>query len=575
MPAAAAFGGLVFLAIGGGAVLRPTGTGWIRPGSDWGYHWVGWLYFRNAPWGYPIGDTPNLFYPVGTTVGLMDGIPWVAVLAKLASPLLPSDWQHIGLWLGVCFVLQGWFGARLTATLGTSRAAIAAGGALFTVAPVLLHRVHHEALCAHFLLLAALAVYARRDPGRSRFAHVLLPWAAVGIHPYLAAMVLGIVLASLASDVWSKTMRPRDALWWAAAGFGGTVVLAATLGYFRFGIDALSQSGFGQYNADLLTLVDPQGDSRTLPSFAIQGGQEEGYGFLGLGVIALAVSAAPLAIRALLGRAAPLPWRRIVPYALLALLCSLFAVAGRPSVGGERPTDFSAGFDALGVLRGIFRSSGRFIWVPSYGVTVGAMALWLCRAPRVAPWILGGCLALQLADLRSFGADRFGGRADPPRIAAAWAVARGDYDHMALYPPRCGDSDGPCCPGFATAPLPEDMDLAALAPRLGLTYNGFGAARVPKAKFPSWCRSFDDDVMNGRLDRRTIYIVAPDREALFRLRNPAAPCRRVDEPLVCVAPDARGPFRDFVAGPDQRRASRYDQYGGSNPGTSTLRQTYP
>src|SRR6476619_7656550 len=107
--AAAAFGLFVFVQMGGARIVDPTATHWIKPGSDWGYHWVGWVYFRRGPWGWPLGDTPNLLHPIGTTVGFMDGIPWLALVEKLLSPILPERWQHIGPWLAVCFALEGYY----------------------------------------------------------------------------------------------------------------------------------------------------------------------------------------------------------------------------------------------------------------------------------------------------------------------------------------------------------------------------------------------------------------------------------------------------------------------------------
>ena len=119
--AAAAFGLFVFLAQGGAAAINPVDTRWIPAGKDWGYHWVGWLYFRAAPWSLPLGDTPNLLWPVGTTVGFMDGLPWLSTILKLFAPVLPQNFQWVGPYIGLTFVLQGWFGARLVSALTPSR----------------------------------------------------------------------------------------------------------------------------------------------------------------------------------------------------------------------------------------------------------------------------------------------------------------------------------------------------------------------------------------------------------------------------------------------------------------------
>src|SRR5215468_8938067 len=102
-------------------------------GSDWSYHYVGWVYYRQADL--------HLF-PLGA-------IPGLAVVLRLFAPVLPATFQYIGLWLLLCFVLMGWFGARLVQALAPSSSSLTAalGGALFTLSPPLMMRVPHEALC--------------------------------------------------------------------------------------------------------------------------------------------------------------------------------------------------------------------------------------------------------------------------------------------------------------------------------------------------------------------------------------------------------------------------------------------
>jgi hypothetical protein len=330
------------------------------------------------------------------------------------------------------------------------------------------------------------------------------------------------------------------------AAFGATAVLAIVFGYFSTGFDALQAKGFGKFNSEMLSLVNPRGDSRVLRDYAIKDGQEEGYGYVGLGVLVLAISAIPVAAYATYRRMPALPWRRIAPYVVVVAVFTIFAFASKWTAYGKTYEDLRSAYEHLGRLRGTFRSSGRFIWMASYAVTIGAMALWLVRLPRIAPWVLGACLLLQLADFNGLHTDHFHAPKKVPTQAAEWALARGDYDHMALYPPRCGDPNGPCCAGFTTLPKPGDLYLAALAARLDLTYNGFGAARVPRKQLAPWCQAYDAAVQRGSLDPRTIYVVSAKKEALFVEKNPTAPCRKLDKELVCVAPEATGPFRDAL-----------------------------
>ncbi len=80
---------------------------------DYRLHHLGWHLYRYGPWTFPLGATPLLIWPIGSSIGLTDSMPIVAIWLKALSPMLPTDFQFIGLWLVLSFALQGVFGALL------------------------------------------------------------------------------------------------------------------------------------------------------------------------------------------------------------------------------------------------------------------------------------------------------------------------------------------------------------------------------------------------------------------------------------------------------------------------------
>src|SRR5262249_23934001 len=154
-------------------------------------------------------------------------------------------------------------------------------------------------LCAHWVIVAALLVFAasRRPAAHWRRAAVALLIVATGTQPYLAAMVLGILLcAEISCGDTRRTKAKLCALFLAPSGFG-----LYSFGYFT-GAD-LTSPGFGDYSANLLTLVDSDGWSRLLPDLPGGPGQYEGFAFLGLApILVLAFSGVTLTWNALRGR---------------------------------------------------------------------------------------------------------------------------------------------------------------------------------------------------------------------------------------------------------------------------------
>ena len=153
--AAAALSALGATALFGATHVNPSHTEWLMRG-DFALHFLGWHIYRTSPWTLPLGGTPHLIWPVGSSVGLTDSIPLASGLFKLFDPWLPPTFQFIGLWLVTCYALQGLFGALLMRLVTPHAGRQLCGALLFVLSPPLAIRFGHAALAAHWVVLAAL-----------------------------------------------------------------------------------------------------------------------------------------------------------------------------------------------------------------------------------------------------------------------------------------------------------------------------------------------------------------------------------------------------------------------------------
>jgi hypothetical protein len=529
----AAVGLAWFLARGGAAVV-PTGSLEWMLGGDPSIHLNGWLQFRIASWGWPLGAAPGFLYPVGGSVATTDSIPWLAVTAKLLSPALPDRFQYFGLYLLACFALQGALGARLT-SLVTGRPALQALGAgIFAVSPVLFSRLGHTALCSHWAILLALDANLRPQRDRRHAARTMAVLAGVllflaGTHPYLACMVLPLVGAFL----WTCASEGVVSARWAAA--AGAIALACVVGPFLLfgyvaGPEPSATDGFGVYSADLLTLVNPGGRSRFLPAFPIGALQGGGFGYLGVGVGALlaAVCGAVAARRRL-----PERWRRVVPVAVVVLGWFVYSLSQHVTVAGRQVLDLELLYAPLARVTGSLRASGRFVWPLHYALVAAAVLGWVRwqRArPAVAAAGLAAVLALQVAETwtPSTIAEASTHHALQPAMdAGAWSPYRG-YAHLALVPPRLG--------------IPKtDRDewlqanLGLVAYSLGATYNSGYTARTRWDRVGAAVGELEEELRAGRLRPGTVYAFDPPRPAQAGWR-----CGEVITLQVCVAGEGGG-----------------------------------
>ncbi len=365
--AALLLGAVVFLVYCGPTILDPTNIAWLNAG-DRAMHTLGWMFFRSAPWGVPPGDSPNLGIELANSIGLVDGLPIVALPLKLLRDRLPDPFQYWGAWLLLSFALQSLFAWLLARALGAG-GLVALGAAAFAlITPAFLFRVPmHLALSSHFVLLAALWLYVRRPP--PVWAWPLLIGATAGIHAYLLAMVLGIWFAALVQRLWLRAMRSVEAVAEAGLSFGAAFLLLWLAGFFASG--TFGTYGYGWYKLNLLWPIIAYSWSTIFPVIGHTRFDYEGLSFLGIGIMALLLLAI---VTGAFGRLRGALGGRWLPLVAVLLLMMLFAFSNDISVGTldlfKVPLPKSLE-DALGT----FRSTGRFVWPLLYFITVGTVVL--------------------------------------------------------------------------------------------------------------------------------------------------------------------------------------------------------
>jgi hypothetical protein len=240
---------------------------------------------------------------------------------------------------------------------------------------------------------------------------------------------------------------------------------------------------------------------------------------------------------------------------VVCILWFLFALSSRVTFGGKLLVDLGPLYRPVAGVVAPLRASGRFVWPLYYlGLAAAVIAVTRVLGPRIAAALLAAAVVVQVLDLSGLAGRVFEDR--PWRgTAPEWALARGHYHHLAMYPPQlkgtgtnrvCGEN--PDYAPDAYAPL------AYRAYELGLTFNSAYLSRASRKKLIPACAAFLADVDAGRLDARTIYVVHPEEETRFRAL--ATTCGRLDGRTVCVASENGDPFRSALARTNAQRAER-------------------
>ncbi|MCI8710865.1 MAG: hypothetical protein HFH23_01010 [Ruminococcus sp.] len=443
-------------------------------------HYLGWVYYRKSPWHFPFGLLDDLYLD-SVSILYTDSIPLFAMFFKLLSPILPETFQYFGIFGLLCYVLMGGFGVLLMRRMTPHVLPQWIGGAFFVLSPCLLKRTfYHTALSAHFLILAAFCLWAYREeilakppsmpkkdaPGIApakaitamrgrlfpRLRHTL-SWCAICAasfltNPYLTPMVFGVLACSLLHEwllkhdfwdwhPWLKLQNWRDFLVGLLTPAAATLLAGYLCGAFYGNVSAAS-NGLSELSFNLLQLVNPanylldiqdfiytwetQNYSAFLPILpSFSEWQEEGFSYLGLGVILMLVLAGGLsAIRTLhrqntaklarksdaralhrqntakLARKADIstmPEKNgrsstrkglalCIPVLIYFTVFTLLALSPRFTIGNVKLLEIPYP-DFIYDTLSIFRSTGRFAWMLHYGILALAL-LALCHLFRTA-----------------------------------------------------------------------------------------------------------------------------------------------------------------------------------------------
>ncbi len=406
-------GAILFVAVYGINVLNPLYDDWLMKRVDLAQHYLGWCFYRKGSWTFPIGLTETLAYPTKTSVIFTDSIPVFAVIFKLLSPLLPETFQYFGWWGIICFMLQGFFAAKILRELEVGRLQTIVGTVFFVLSPMVLEKMfRHTALGSHWIILASIYLFVRHKNDYSNIVKTSVLWGITGmlvasIHLYYIPMC-GMFLGGyvLCSFIKEKRIRLRFL-------FPGVTFLAGLLGCtwilggFSTGT-SVEGDGLGEYSFNLNGFFNEKGYSRifnALPTY--KDGQYEGFAYLGLGIfILMAVALIYAAVR--IARKKEKVSGDFVIYGIMYLLMSagLILFAASPEVSFNDKLLFEYPHSStLYHYWGIFRSTGRIVWPVCYLIYMGVIVcndrLWkkYFKNEYIAFALVAVCVCAQIFDL--------------------------------------------------------------------------------------------------------------------------------------------------------------------------------
>lgn len=382
---------LSFLWIYGIRILDFTYDAWLMNGDiDLRQHYLGWCHYRMSDWHFPMGMIDTLSYPNRVSVIWTDSIPLFAFCFKIFRNVLPTTFQYFGLFGLLSFFLQGGIVILLIRRITADKRICILSVPFFTLSFTMLQRMYyHTALGAQWIILLALLVWFYQN----KFKNIVIKgiaWAGIGflcvsIHSYFVPMVAIIMIGSMADDCLRRKKDNRIKQVWQNGAIVALFCIVVLLTLFLWGAFYENTSpigeGLGTFGSNLNTFFNPLSYSALFEGLPLYYDfQYEGFGYLGAGMLMM-TSVAIVIILSLFARKRKSLSRTFakkhtseIVLALLVITFMLLAVLPMVTLGDTKW--FGVPYPSfIDKMLGIFRSNGRFIWVPVYSIMLGTIAL--------------------------------------------------------------------------------------------------------------------------------------------------------------------------------------------------------
>ena len=506
-------GSSAFYLVVGFSPLNPLNSSYLN-GEDPLMNYFGWVFFRQSPWSFPVGLNPNYGLSISSSIAFSDSIPFFAFIFKLLTKILPENFQYLGLWILLCFVLQALIARQLIALFTSNFYIQILGLPLFLFYPPLISRIGlHAALLGQFLVLMAIYLYILSNSEISKkFKYSFVLWyglliASMMVHFYLLVMVWGLWLAYLLDHFIAKKISFKYLVIEMLLGHFLLIIVAWQCGYFIVGTASTSIVGYGGYGAYGLNIMEPF-FSNYWSYFYTHAFNfrsiSDGFNYLGLGIILTIIFALPA--YCMQNKWLEKCIRKSLFLASALILFVVLAISNHIAFGSYLFI-FNLPKEILSFL-GVIRAADRLIWPVLYCLLIFSIVVMIRSYKKwVVILILFLTSSIQIFDtsigwkkLSQFPLRMNSEKIDEKLKHPFWENASQHYKFVTLNPAQNQASDW--------------QIFSAYAARHKMATNSVYLARMDQAKLLLSQEQFLKVIISGNYVQNTLYIFKNWRDSL-------------------------------------------------------------
>lgn len=511
-------GAYFFVNLFGTKILNFTYVDWIRnqTGQDIFQHQIGFDFFRNSNWEFPIGSYSTYAYPNGTSVVYTDSIPIFAIFFKLIRGILPSSFQYFGLWGLFCFMLQGGFSAVILRKYIANIWIIFSSLPLLIYSPILILRLYgHTALAGHWIILFAIFACVYKNRFKSLKSRVVI-WSiittlCISIHVYFIVMI-GVILIGFIMDDLMEYKNFFRAVAIFLCSTTSTIMAFFSIGGFE-SKGSIVSIGLSDYSMNMNAIFNSNGYSRLLKPLPLAFMEQyEGFEYLGFGVLLLCflvISSKIISIKKFNLKDILEKIKKNIPVLFVIIVLTILSLSPIITLNSRVLLNYM-GFPLVKTFLSPFRATGRLFW-PLFYIIIFYVIIYIFRKLKfknTAVILIALCTIIQFYDIK----DLLNSRSailkstkiiyQTPLISEFWTQNTYEYAHIE----------------FLSDDIRGYEPIAVFAVENNMTLNNGNIARKNNELVAKNIRDAISQLINGEARKDTIYIMPQDRitdELLF------------------------------------------------------------
>jgi len=338
---------------------------------------ISWKFFKNDIWRFPLGSNPNYGMDIGSGIAFSGSVPIMAIIFKLFAGFLPFEFHYFGLWIFICFTLQGYIAYLIIYNQTKNQIFSIIASLFFIFSPVVINRLSfHLSLCAHWLILLGFYLETKKNLINKNFYWCILISFSALVHFYFTIMLSVIYFVFLIKDIKNNFYKFK--IYKKVLIFLSSLTITMfVIGYFDVPFTDALAYGYGNYALDLGSFVIPKTNvvnGNINWSLFFNNNLEigaEGFAYLGLGGIFLLAFVIIILVSNFKNYSNN---KNFFSYFFITLIFIIIALTNKLHIFNTLVFNYELPKIFYGILSTV-RASGRLIWPIYYLIFIFSIIL--------------------------------------------------------------------------------------------------------------------------------------------------------------------------------------------------------